>query len=369
MITIHPQILSSIIIAVLIAALWWYVSRPKTTVHSLEHIVHPHSTPFLNSFATDFTALAVERKLDPVIARDTETRRLTQILSRKEKNNALLIGEAGVGKTALVEGLAVKIVSKAVPEELYNKRVLSLDVAGLISGTKYRGEFEERAKKIIQEITNSHRTIILFVDEIHSILEAVGTEGSLNLSDILKPALARGDLQMIGATTRAEYEKYFKTDPSFDRRFQAIEVHEPTRDETLVILEGVKDKYRQYHKVEFTDAALRTAVALCDTRIKDRKFPDKAIDALDEAAAMVKVGYLHPALGTVLYAVALQSHPEAAVLWRTIQDTDAHVTTASPEERDMYVKEREIAETALNQLGVVIVDSSDVEKIVSEWLA
>ncbi len=259
------------------------------------------TTSFLNNYSTDFTILARQGRIDPIIGRVEEVRKLTQVLARRTKNNALLIGAPGVGKTAIVEGLAQRIIKKDVPETLLNKRVLALDVATIMSGTKYRGEFEQRAKKIIQEISASQRSIILFIDEIHSVVQSQGSEGSINLSDILKPALARGDLQMIGATTTEEYTKYIKTDPSFDRRFQPIEVVEASENETLDILQGVKEKYQEYHKVTFTDAALKTAVQLGKQLITDRKLPDKAIDALDEAAAMVKVSNISTAVSTVLY--------------------------------------------------------------------
>ena len=314
-------------------------------------------TPFLNSYTTDFTALAKSGKIDPVIGRTDEVRRLVQVLSRQKKNNALLIGAPGVGKTAIVEGLAERIVSKEVPESLQNKRVLALDVATLMAGTKYRGEFEQRAKKVVQEIAASNRSIILFIDEAHAIVQSQGSEGSINLSDILKPALARGDLQMIGATTPEEYTKYIKTDLSLERRFQPVEVHEPTDAETLQMLQGAKDKYREYHKVEFTDAALDTAVHLSKQLIADRKLPDKAFDALDEAAAMVKVSHIHPAVNMVLYQSAVLAHPEVAALWKKIQEAD----------KQQLAAEREALEKELEDKGVVTVDSADVAKVVREW--
>lgn len=317
-------------------------------------------TPFLSLYATDFTAMAAAGKIDPVVGREEEVRKLAQVLSRREKNNAILIGAPGVGKTAIVEALALRIGSHDVPDELWSKRVLALDVATLLSGTKYRGEFEERAKKIVAEIGASNRTIILFIDEVHAVVQSHGTEGAVNFSDILKPALARGDLQMIGATTTAEYEKYIKTDSSLERRFQPIEVSEPTEAETIHILMGVKDKYREYHKVEFTDAAIETAVKLSNELVKDRKLPDKALDALDEAGAMVKVSHVHTSIPLALYQAAVAKHPEAADIWKQIQALDkSNLATA--------VSERERLEAQLEQLGVVTVDSADVEKVIRDW--
>ncbi len=352
-------------VAIIIAAIIWFEVKSGTLHNSLSKFKLPGT--YLNQYTIDFTALALEHRIDPVIARDDEIRRLTQVLARREKNNALLVGDAGVGKTAIVEGLAVKIVERTVPEALFNKRVLSLDVAALISGTKYRGEFEQRAKKIIEEIIALHRSVILFVDEAHSILEAQGSEGSINLSDMLKPALARGDLQMIGATTGTEYNKYFKTEPSLERRFQTIEVLEPTAKETIMILHGVKDKYREYHKVEFTDAALTVAVELSRKIIHGRRLPDKAIDAIDEAAAMVKVAHLSPALNSVLFQAALKKHPAATRAWGAIQTLDRKIITARGTGKNVLVKQREEAEDRLRRVGVVVVDSSDIEDIIKEW--
>lgn len=337
-----------------VAALLYLISKNKDKIH------FPHksgATPFLNLYTTDFTALALQGRTDPVVGRDEEIRKLTQVLARRSKNNAILVGPPGVGKTAIVEGLATRIAKREVPEELHNKRVLALDVATLMSGTKYRGEFEERAKKIVREIESSGRTIILFVDEVHAVVQSQGSEGSINLSDILKPALARGDLQMIGATTTLEYEKYIKTDASLERRFQPIEVREPTAAETIIILQGIKDKYREFHKVEFTDAALVAAVELSAKFIKDRKLPDKAIDALDEAAAMVKVGDVHPATQAILYQAAVAKNPKVVELWKEIQSLDKKGETAK----------REKLEAELADIGVLVVDSDDIKKIVHEW--
>lgn len=321
-------------------------------------------TPFLNSFANDFTELARTGRIDPVMGREEEVMRLAQILSRRGKNNAILIGSPGVGKTAIVEGLAQRIIKREVPEHLLNKRLLALDVTSLMSGTKYRGEFEERAKKLVREISATNRSVILFIDEVHAVVQSQGTEGALNFSDILKPALARGDLQMIGATTTDEYEKYIKSDPALERRFQPVEVREPTEAETVAILHGIKDKFRDYHKVEFTDAALEVATRLSNRLIKERKLPDKAIDAIDEAGAMVKVAHLHTAVPMILYQAAVAKHPQAAELWKKIQAIDKKTMTNSSQNLNA---EREQLEAKLEALGVETVDSNDVEKVIRDW--
>lgn len=321
-------------------------------------------TPFLNSFSTDFTARAAGGRMDPVIGRQEEVLRLAQILSRRTKNNAVLVGAAGVGKTAIVEGLAQRIVQKEVPRELHNKRVLALDVAVLLSGTKYRGEFEERARKIVEEITGAGRTIILFIDEVHSVVQSHGVEGAVNFADILKPALARGDLQMIGATTTEEYEKYIAGDSSLARRFQPLEVCEPTKEETIQILQGLKDKFREYHKVEFTDAAIEAAAILSDKLIKSRKLPDKAIDALDEAGAMVKVAHIHTDVPLILYQAAVAKHPAALNLWKQIQEVDKKIAQKKSAE---LIKEREALEKKIESLGVETVDASDIEAVIESW--
>ena len=243
----------------------------------------------MSQFSRDLTQLAVEDKLDPVIGREEEIERVIQVLCRRTKNNPVLVGKAGVGKTAIAEGLAQAIVDKKVPKILQQKKVLALDLPALLAGTKYRGEFEQRLKKIADEITSAQRRIILFIDEIHTLAEAGGAEGAIDADDILKPALARGDLQVIGATTALEYKQFIKNDVTLDRRLHPILVDEPTKPETIKILRGIKRKYEQFHKVKITDEAIIAAVNLAAEHIKDKSFPDKAIDLMDEAASKVNI--------------------------------------------------------------------------------
>ncbi|MBI5254230.1 ATP-dependent Clp protease ATP-binding subunit [Candidatus Falkowbacteria bacterium] len=267
-----------------VAVLWKY---RKQIFEKIEGTIFTSSV--LSLYTTDLTEHAKKGKIDPVIGRDAEIERLTQILSRRTKNNPILIGAAGVGKTAIVEGLALKLVTDDVPPLLRGKRILSLNIADMIGGTKYRGEFEERAKKLVNEIIAERRNIILFIDEIHTLAQAKGTEGAINITDILKPALSRGDLHAIGATTMEDYEKYIKGDDAFARRFQLIEIAEPTLVQTIEILKGLKREYENYHKVRFADEAIEAAVKLSEKYIKDRQLPDKAIDLLDETGAMVNL--------------------------------------------------------------------------------
>jgi len=264
------------------------------------------ATRNLDMYAVDLTLQAKQGTIDPVVGRDDEIARATQILTRRTKNNVILVGAPGVGKTAVVEGLANRITAGLVPEVLLNKRVLLLQVSEILAGTKYRGEFEQRVKGIIQEIRNSNRTIILFIDEIHTITQTKGTEGAVNLSDILKPALARGDLQLIGATTQKEYELYIQPDESWDRRFQVVLVDEPSVEESVKILQGIKKNYEDYHKVTISNEAILAAVRLSQEYIKGRRLPDKAIDIMDEASAMVNVerGSKHEQAAALLHSAA-----------------------------------------------------------------
>ncbi|KMQ52136.1 ATP-dependent chaperone protein ClpB [Chitinispirillum alkaliphilum] len=241
-------------------------------------------TPFLDHFGRDLTAMARENKLDPVIGREKEIERVVQILSRRKKNNPVLIGEPGIGKTAIVEGLAQKIIEKNIPQVLENKRVINLDMASMVAGTKYRGQFEERLKALMVEL-QKNENIIIFIDELHTIVGAGGSEGSLDASNIFKPALSRGDIQCVGATTLDEYRKYIEKDGALARRFQTIMVDPPSAAETTQILSGLRHNYEEHHKVTFTEKAIESAVKLSDRYISDRFLPDKAIDVIDEAGA------------------------------------------------------------------------------------
>ena len=246
-------------------------------------------TPILEHFGRDLTAMARAGKLDPIIGREAEIERLIQILCRRKKNNPALIGEPGVGKTAIIEGLAQKIVQRKIPDLLANKRVVTLDVAAMVAGTKYRGQFEERVKGLIMELQRVGNSVILFIDELHTIVGAGGSEGSLDASNIFKPALARGELQCIGATTFDEYRKYIEKDPALERRFQTIIVNPPSVEDSIQILEGLRPKYEQHHNVHYTPDAVRAAVELGERYINERFLPDKAIDVLDEAGARVRL--------------------------------------------------------------------------------
>lgn len=246
------------------------------------------ATSTLNQYSRDLTALAREGKLDPVIGRDTEIMRVVQILSRRTKNNPCLIGEPGVGKTAIAEGLALRIVNGEVPDTVKNKRVVTLDLSGMVAGSKYRGEFEERIKKVIKEVIEAGN-IYLFLDELHTLIGAGGAEGAIDASNILKPSLSRGEIQMIGATTISEYRKYIEKDAALERRFQPVMVEEPSQEEAIRILSGIAYKYEEHHKVTISPEAIEAAVKLADRYINDRNLPDKAIDLIDEASAALRL--------------------------------------------------------------------------------
>ncbi|NDC78016.1 MAG: ATP-dependent Clp protease ATP-binding subunit, partial [Chitinophagia bacterium] len=243
-------------------------------------------TPVLDNFGRDITKLAENGSLDPIVGREEEIERVSQILSRRKKNNPILIGEPGVGKTAIVEGLALRIVQRKVSRVLFDKRVVSLDLAALVAGTKYRGQFEERMKAIMNEL-EKNRDVILFIDEIHTIVGAGGASGSLDASNIFKPALARGELQCIGASTLDEYRMYIEKDGALDRRFQKVMVDPPSVDETITILRNIRSKYEDYHNVTYSDEAIDACVKLSDRYVTDRLLPDKAIDVMDEVGARV----------------------------------------------------------------------------------
>ena len=256
----------------------------KVTDQSPEDKMQP-----LKRYGRDLVQLAREGKLDPVIGRDEEIRRVMQVLVRRTKNNPVLIGEAGVGKTAIVEGIALRIVQKDVPELLKDKRIVALEIGSLLAGAKYRGEFEDRLKAVIKEVTESSGEIVLFIDELHTIVGAGAAEGAVDASNMLKPALAKGELRSIGATTLNEYKKYIEKDPALERRFQPVYVREPSVEETISILRGLKEKYEIHHGIKIIDAALIAAATLSDRYISDRFLPDKAIDLVDEASSKLRI--------------------------------------------------------------------------------
>src|SRR5262252_8072562 len=246
-------------------------------------------TPALRAFGRDLTELAKKGEMDPVIGRKNEIERVIQIICRRTKNNPVLIGEAGVGKTAIVEGLAQEAAAGNVPELLRDKRVITLDLALMVAGTKYRGQFEERIKAVMDEIRRS-KNVILFIDELHTIVGAGSAEGAMDASNIIKPALSRGELQCVGATTMNEYRKYIEKDAALERRFQAVKVEAPSVEEAILILRGLRQKYEDHHKAEFTDKAIEASVKLSDRYITDRYLPDKAIDLMDEAGSRARIG-------------------------------------------------------------------------------
>ena len=263
-------------------------SKARSTKGQVSGSSAKDKTPTLDSLSRDLTALARQGKLDPVIGRNEEVRRMIQVISRRTKNNPVLVGEPGVGKTAIVEGLAQRMVNGEVPEEIASKRLMMLDMGALVAGTKYRGEFEERMKKIIEEIY-TQQDVILFIDELHTLIGAGGAEGAIDASNILKPALARGELQVIGATTLDEYQKYIEKDAALERRFASIHVEEPTAEDSIQILKGLRKHYEAHHHVEITDEAVQAAVQLSVRYITSRRLPDKAIDLMDETAAKARL--------------------------------------------------------------------------------
>jgi ATP-dependent Clp protease ATP-binding subunit ClpC len=320
-------------------------------------------TPTLDSLARDLTKSAREDKLDPIVGRENEVRRITQILSRRTKNNPVLVGEPGVGKTAIAEGFAQKIVDGSVPPSLVNKRLMALDMGSLVAGTKYRGEFEERMKKIIDEIYEDGN-VILFVDELHTLIGAGGAEGAIDASNILKPALARGELQTIGATTSDEYQKYIEKDAALERRFASVLVNAPTNDETIDILHGLKDRYEKHHNVEISDAAIKSAVVFSSRYIQDRELPDKAIDLMDESAAKVRLDLSD---GESPYK------SEMDVLSELIQEKETAISNqnfeAAAEIRQKEIKQSEKIEQLMKTPDEErpVVASDDIADVVGQW--
>jgi len=321
----------------------------------------------LEKYSRDLTTMAREAKLDPVIGRDVEIMRVIQILSRRTKNNPVLIGEAGVGKTAIVEGLAQKIATNDVPEILSGKKVVSLDLGAMIAGSRFRGEFEERLKAAIEDIQKAEGEIILFIDELHTVVGAGAAQGTLDASNMLKPALARGELQCVGATTLDEYHKYIEKDSALERRFAPVYVEEPNVEDTILMLHGLRDRYEAHHKVSFSDEALVAAAQLSNRYVSDRHLPDKAIDLIDEAAAKLRVALysLPPDLKAMKSEIdRLMAEEEQAGLERDYERAAEKKTERSRLE-DEFKEEREKWE---NEHGIdEVVDVDDVAEVVSQW--
>ncbi|MDI6812703.1 MAG: ATP-dependent Clp protease ATP-binding subunit [Desulfitobacteriaceae bacterium] len=327
----------------------------------------PGNTPTLNDFGRDLTILALEGKLDPVVGREKEIERVIQVLSRRTKNNPVLIGDPGVGKTAIAEGLAQLIVRNKVPEILDHKRVVTLDLSAMVAGSKYRGEFEERLKKVMEEI-RADGNVILFIDELHTLIGAGAAEGAIDAANILKPALARGELQCVGATTLDEYRKYIEKDPALERRFQPIQVGEPTAEEAIAILRGLRDRYEAHHRVEIKDEAIEAAVRLSDRYISDRFLPDKAIDLVDEAASRVRLASFvaPPDLKTLEEEIErLKKEKEAAVLAQNfekaaqIRDEEHKLREQVAEQRSAWESKRDVEKS--------VVTAEDIAQIVASW--
>lgn len=325
------------------------------------------TTPTLDKYSRDLTLLAREGKFDPIVGREKEIERLIQILSRRTKNNPCLVGEPGVGKTAVVEGLAQKIAEEAIPDLLKDKRVVSLDLSSMISGTKYRGEFEERINKVIEEVRLSG-DVILFIDELHTIIGAGAAEGAMDASNILKPSLARGEIQLVGATTLDEYRKHIEKDAALERRFQPVQVDEPTEEETLAILRGIKDKYEMHHQVQITEDALVAAVKLSTRYIADRYLPDKAIDLIDEAASKVRLrAFTSPVDVKELeeQLVSLGKQKEEAII------REEYEKASEIKQKENEIKEKiaaaKVEWDARHTKSEQVVNEEEIADIVSSW--
>lgn len=324
-------------------------------------------TPTLNEFGRDLTEMAMEGKLDPVIGRDKETQRVLQILCRRTKNNPCLIGDPGVGKTAIAEGLAQKIVEGNIPEILKDKRVVTLDLSSMIAGAKYRGEFEDRLKKVMEEIRKSGN-VILFIDEIHTIIGAGAAEGAIDASNILKPALARGEIQCIGATTIDEYRKHIEKDAALERRFQPIMVGEPTKEEAILILKGLRDKYEAHHRAKITDEAIEAAVNLSDRYITERYLPDKAIDLMDEAASKVRIENMIAPPDMKELEESLQKVTKEKEDAIRVQDFEK-AAQLRDHEKDLKDKLENLKSDwkTKKQVSTLTVDEAEIAAVVSKW--
>lgn len=321
------------------------------------------ATPTLDQFSRDMTMDARMGNLDPVIGREKEIERVLQILSRRMKNNPCMVGEPGVGKTAVAEGIAYLIAAGDVPDTVRDKRLLSLDLSSMVAGSKYRGEFEERIKKVIAEVKNAGN-VILFVDELHTIIGAGGAEGAIDASNILKPSLSRGEIQMVGATTRAEYRKYIEKDAALERRFQPVYVEEPTNEETVEILKGLRSAYEEHHHVEISDQALEAAVSLSVRYISDRFLPDKAIDLMDEACSRKRLGFGKKAKKTLPLELEIQAFSD---------DIENLLEAGDIDEAAELLKKQRKLETKLDKMKQnknaksVVVDAEDIADVVSVW--
>ena len=321
----------------------------------------------LEQFCTDLNALAEDGKLDPVVGREEEMQRLMQILSRRTKNNPCMVGEPGVGKTAIIEGIAQRSAKEAVPEKMRDKRIFSLDLAALIAGSKYRGEFEERMKRLVGEV-RAAGNIILFLDEIHTVVGAGGAEGAMDASNILKPSLARGEIQLIGATTITEYRKYIEKDAALERRFQPVMVEEPSKEETIRILEGIRGKYEVHHRIEISQEAIRAAVMLSDRYISDRFLPDKAIDVLDEACSKAALrGYKMPEQIEDLEQIIgeLNQELEDAIKERNMEK--AALLAADKNQINEKLKRAKARRERQQQKLRIALTEGDIADVVSEW--
>ena len=324
-------------------------------------------TPTLDQYSRDLTEYAREGRLDPVIGRESEIQRVVQILSRRTKNNPCLVGEPGVGKTAIAEGLAQKIVEGNVPDTIKDKRVLTLDLSGMVAGSKYRGEFEERIKKVIAEVI-SDGNVLLFLDELHTIIGAGGAEGAIDASNILKPSLARGEIQLIGATTREEYRKYIEKDAALERRFQPVVVDEPTEEEAILILKGLRDSYEAHHKVRITDEALTAAVKMSERYINDRYLPDKAIDLMDEAASRVRLStYItSPELKEIEEEIAALEEEKEAAIKSEAYEKAGEIKKKQRDLKEEYNKKKLLQEKEKTERQL-IVGESEIAEVISSW--
>ncbi len=325
-------------------------------------------TPTLDEFGRDYTELARNEKLDPVVGRHTEIERVIQILSRRTKNNPVLLGEPGVGKTAIAEGLAQRLVAGDIPDTLKDKRIVSLDLASLVAGTKYRGEFEERMKRVMDEVRKANGEIILFIDELHTLVGAGAAEGAIDASNIMKPALARGELQCIGATTLDEFRKYIERDAALQRRFQPVKVSEPSPEEAVEILKGLRERYEQHHRVKITDDALVAAANLGDRYITDRFLPDKAIDLIDEAASRVRLQYaLPPAELRQAKQKMVELKKEInAVADKNLYSSDTNLQEAE-ETLQKQIEDLELEWNSKRESMARVVTEDEVAQIVQSW--